>query len=41
MTFVFDEILLKFVFEVIVRLPVKNVFDETLNELLWLLCCSE
>ena len=25
--FVFDEILLKFVFEVIVRLPLKNVFE--------------
>ena len=25
--FVFDEILLKFVFEVIVRLPIKNVFE--------------
>ena len=31
---VFDKILLKFVFEVIVRLPIKNVFDETLTNLL-------
>ena len=26
--------LLKFVFEVVVRLPLKNVFDETLTKLL-------
>ena len=25
--FAFDEILVKFVFEVIVRLPIKNVFE--------------
>ena len=39
----FDQILLKFVFEVTVRKPIKNVFDETLtkNYSLWWLNCFE